>query len=114
MSRSERTTNNEQRTTNSLLWEITKKGIEHPSYLYGTIHIQDKRVFSFDRIVTDKLYSCDVYAMESIIDDIDPVSLQKVFFMKKHSLKELLKPKEYNALSIVLHDKTTGTAHHVK
>ncbi len=30
---------------NSLLWEISGKGLKAPSYLFGTIHIRDKRVF---------------------------------------------------------------------
>ena len=31
---------------NSLLWEITGRGSTDTSYLYGTIHIRDKRVFN--------------------------------------------------------------------
>lgn len=30
---------------NALLWRITGNGLKEPSYLYGTIHITDKRVF---------------------------------------------------------------------
>ncbi len=100
-----RTTINEKRTTNSLLWEITKKGIKKPSYLYGTIHIQDKRAFAFEQIVYDKFNSCEAYAMEALIDEIDPESLQKVFMMKGHSLSKILDKEYYDKLSNILEVK---------
>lgn len=36
----------------SLLWRISGNGLAKPSYVYGTMHIQDKRVFHF----TDSVY----------------------------------------------------------
>ncbi|HET9744658.1 MAG TPA: hypothetical protein VFP97_03030 [Chitinophagaceae bacterium] len=33
------------KTTNTLLWRITGKELTRPSYLYGTIHLMDKKVF---------------------------------------------------------------------
>lgn len=105
MKQGERTTKNEQLSTNSLLWEINKKGIEHPSYLYGTIHIQDQRVFCFDSIVTDKLMNCEAYAMESVIDEIPPSILNKVFFMKKQTLRDVLDRKNYEKLESILKEK---------
>jgi len=86
----------------SLLWEITGKGIKKPSYLYGTIHIQDRRVFSFDDIVYDKFNSCEAFAMETNIDEIDPQSMQKIFMMKRHSLRGLMDNKHYKKLSDIL------------
>ncbi|GEM_PF-1284854 len=35
----------QQKTDNTLLWRISGNGLKEPSYLYGTIHITDKRVF---------------------------------------------------------------------
>ncbi len=36
----------------TFLWRISGKNLTQPSYLYGTIHLQDKRLFQF----TDSLY----------------------------------------------------------
>jgi len=48
----------------TLLWRITGKGISQPSYLFGTMHVTDRRVFYF----SDSLYKCleksAGYAME--------------------------------------------------
>ncbi len=50
----------------SLLWEITGKNLSKPSYLYGTVHIKDKRAFEFNDSVFVKLNACDQFAMELI------------------------------------------------
>lgn len=31
---------------NTLLWKISGKGLKKPSYLFGTMHLQDKRIFN--------------------------------------------------------------------
>lgn len=48
----------QQKWSNTLLWRISGNGLQNPSYLYGTMHLQDKRLFQF----TDSLYS----ALESV------------------------------------------------
>ena len=90
---------------NSLLWEITGNGLKKPSYLYGTIHIQDKRVYSFDNTVNEIFNSCEAYAMEVILDEIDPLEVQDVFQMKKTTLKSLLDEDMYAKLQVILQEK---------
>ena len=31
---------------NTLLWKISGNGLTKPSYLFGTMHLQDKRIFN--------------------------------------------------------------------
>ncbi|GAA4322173.1 TraB/GumN family protein [Flaviaesturariibacter amylovorans] len=70
-----------------LLWQISGNGLERPSYLWGTIHIKDRRVFHF----TDSLYhflsTTDAYAME-----VDPDSTMAAVlrFMAAPDSTELL------------------------
>ncbi len=89
----------------SLLCEITGDGLKKPSYLYGTIHIQDKRVFSFDETVLENFERCDAYAMEVITDEIDENSIQKVFLMKRNTLKKLLDEVSYKKLKTIVEEK---------
>lgn len=89
----------------SLLWEISGKGI-NKSYLYGTIHIQDKRVFQYDPIVEEKIKECDAYAMELLLDEIDKEELEKSMYMKKTTIKELLTQEEYKLLDSLMKAKT--------
>ena len=49
---------------NTLLWRITGNNLQKPSYLFGTMHLDDRRLFQFG----DSLYMCleraEGYAME--------------------------------------------------
>lgn len=51
-------------TYNSLLWRITGNGLTKPSYVYGTIHITDKRVFHFTDSLYKSLEECQGFAAE--------------------------------------------------
>jgi len=53
----------------SLLWKITSPENDLVSYLYGTIHTQDKRVFEFVDILKQKILECDAYASEVLLND---------------------------------------------
>ncbi len=83
----------------SLLWKISGNGLENSSYLYGTIHIQDKRVFAFDSVVINAFNSCDAFAMEILMSEVKPETMQKAILMKNNSLDELMSTKDYNSLS---------------
>lgn len=37
----------------TMLWHISGKGLKQPSYLFGTLHLKDRRIFHF----TDSLYA---------------------------------------------------------
>lgn len=53
---------------NSLLWEISGNNLQGPSYLYGTMHLADKRIFNYGDSVTIAFNSCVAYAGEVLID----------------------------------------------
>ncbi len=58
----------------SLLWKITGNSLSSPSYLYGTIHIKDRRVFEWQDSVYAILGKCDTYAGEL---DLSPENIMK-------------------------------------
>ncbi|WP_018343705.1 TraB/GumN family protein [Cytophaga aurantiaca] len=72
-----------QAQNNSLLWEITGKGLKDTSYLFGTIHIRDKRVFDLG----DSTY----YAIHRTKALFGELNLQDKAVMKQHA-SELLMP----------------------
>jgi len=49
----------------SLLWEITGNGLNHPSYLFGTMHVSDKLVFHLGDSFYNAIKSADVVALET-------------------------------------------------
>ena len=81
---------------NSLLWEISGNGLKSKSYLYGTIHIQDKRVFQFSDSLMPRFNACSVFAGELLLQDNDPMELMKIMFMPGDTtLKMLLNKHDY-------------------
>ena len=54
----------------TLLWRISGKGLEKPSYLYGTLHLNDKRLFNFTDSVYRAIEKCDGLAIEVNPDEM--------------------------------------------
>ncbi len=90
----------------SILWKVSGKKIKSPSYLYGSIHIQDKRVFAFDQIVLDAFMSTEAFAMEILIDEVTPQEIKEAMFMKNNTIEEFLTPEQYKILDSIVKAKT--------
>lgn len=53
----------------SMLWRISGNTLTKPSYLYGTIHIKDKRVF----ILSDSVYTAQASCEKTVLElDLNP------------------------------------------
>ena len=80
----------------SIFWEISGNGLKETSYLYGTMHSQDSRIFQFKDGVEAAFNNSDIYAMELNIDSIDKSKIISELVMKNDgSLDKLLSKKEY-------------------
>lgn len=64
--------------SNTLLWRISGKGLTKPSYLYGTIHLTDKRVFQFGDSLYMALEQADGFAAEL---DMNRLGMQMINYM---------------------------------
>ena len=83
----------------SLLWRVSGRDLKAPSYLYGTIHIQDSRVFAFDSTVWRCFNSCDALAVEVLMDRIDYQSVREQMMMPKdQSIAKMLSKEDYAIL----------------
>lgn len=88
---------------NSLLWKISGNGLKQPSYLYGTMHTSDSRVFAFTDSAMPYFATTKAYAME-----LDPKEsfnmslLSKLMMGKEYSLKKMMPQREYNVLDSVV------------
>lgn len=80
----------------SLLWKITGNGLAQPSYLYGTIHIRDKRVFDFSDATRQAFASTPSFAMEIIPDSADQMKLLPMLVLDSgRTLKDFLSAEDY-------------------
>ncbi len=62
-----------------LLWKISGNDLPAPSYLYGTMHVQDERAFRFSDSVLTALRACDAFAMEVLPDSAITYMLRSLF-----------------------------------
>ncbi|PLW92934.1 MAG: hypothetical protein C0592_08250 [Marinilabiliales bacterium] len=90
---------------NCLLWKISGKNLKEPSYLFGTIHITDERVFQFDSVFNNAFNSCEAYAMELLLDEIDKDDLAEAMLLKKGKVSDYMNDNEEHILDSVLTEK---------
>ncbi|WP_330862464.1 TraB/GumN family protein [Mucilaginibacter sp.] len=83
-----------------MLWRISGKGLKNPSYLFGTMHVKDKRVFGFSDSVMLAIQKSSSFALE-----VHPDTLIKKMFASladrdnSRSLRSWLSPAEYAKLA---------------
>jgi uncharacterized protein YbaP (TraB family) len=84
---------------NSLLWRISGRNLQEPSYLYGTMHSSDSRVFHFADSVLPAFEQCEAFAMEVVVDEtLQATILQNIFMENGTSLKSLLTQPQYDSV----------------
>ncbi|MGZ5286861.1 MAG: TraB/GumN family protein, partial [Flavisolibacter sp.] len=69
----------QQKWPNTLLWKISGNGLEKPSYLYGTMHLQDKRLFQFTDSVYHALENVEGFALEIDFNELIDTMLTRGF-----------------------------------
>jgi len=90
----------QQRKPYTLLWRISGKDLKQPSYLFGTMHVKDKRVFNFSDSVMLAIQKCQTFALE-----VQPDSAIRLLFKlwgksdTTFDLHKLLSAKEYAELA---------------
>lgn len=85
---------------NSLCWTITGNELNDTSYLYGTFHTQDNRVFQFQDGVEEAFDNAAVYAMELNMDSLDRSKMMTAMLMDSgQSLQSLLSKKDYKTVN---------------
>ena len=96
----------QQKSNYSLLWRISGNGLSKPSYLFGTMHVKDKRVFNFSDSVMLCLQNCSRFALEVHPDTI----ISKMFSILQsndslRNISKLLDTNQYKKLTKKFKDK---------
>ncbi len=84
----------------SLLWEISGNGLSEKSYLFGSIHIQDKRVFELDSLAWKGFNDSKYFALEFDIENLDQMAAAERMMMSQ-SYEELLSEEDFKLLKKV-------------
>ena len=79
-----------------LLWKIESEKMTEPSYLFGTMHVQDERAFNFSDSVMINLERCEQFAMELHPDSMMAAIYDKMFDPDTTNyFKEYMSEEEY-------------------
>jgi len=90
----------------TFLWKISHEN-KKDSYLFGTMHVKDKRAFGALPILEEKINKCEVFAAEFDLDDANQSQINFHTLLPENQLLEnLFKPKRYHALSILFYKQT--------
>ncbi len=97
---------------NSLLWKVTGNDLEKPSYLYGTMHLQDKRVFELTDLIEDKLKECDALALEIVMTDpsgmgMNPEMLGTLMMDGGKKLDDMMSSSDYRKVKRLVEESMT-------
>jgi uncharacterized protein len=91
---------------NTLLWEISGKGLKKTSYLFGTFHMMCKDDIRFSNNLQQALKQSEEVYFEMDLDDPSN-TLGAMFFMNMkngQTLKDLYTPEEYNKMETFFKD----------
>lgn len=95
-------------TTNALLWKIVKKG-HKPSYVYGTIHLIDRKDYFLPTGTEAALDATDQIYYEINMDDMTDMGalmgiINKAFMKDGMTLGDLLSKEEYQLVATHFED----------
>lgn len=65
----------------SLLWEISGNGLKKPSYLFGTMHVKDEKVFNFSDEFNTAFDNADAIALELDLSKVDKSGLLSMMLL---------------------------------
>lgn len=83
----------------SLLWQISGDKLTTPSFLYGTIHISDPRVFEWKDSVYKYLDHCSVFAAELDLSMETMISIAGMMMLPEgQTLHDRFTPGEYEMI----------------
>ncbi|RYG04163.1 MAG: TraB/GumN family protein [Chitinophagaceae bacterium] len=88
-------------TPKTLLWRISGKELKEPSYLFGTMHLSDKRLFNFTDSVYKAIETSAGLAIEINPDEMALYYANKVFedIENRKKVRDLLDDQEYQKYS---------------
>lgn len=96
----------------SLLWRISGNGIQKPSYLFGTIHLTDERVFQLGDSLYAAIENTEGFATEITPEEITSLIMDE--FRKELSnsakVKDQVSKEAYNKYSKTLAKKLNKSA----
>ncbi|MBC6490636.1 TraB/GumN family protein [Flavihumibacter stibioxidans] len=75
---------------NTMLWRITGKNLSAPSYLFGTMHLQDRRLFQFGDSVYAGIRNTQGFAAELDLEQLGNAVIESMMQERENGKGQLL------------------------
>ena len=96
-----------QKLPNTLLWRIDGNGLERPSYLYGTMHLTDDRVFNLGDSLYEAIENSEGFAIEVNPEEMTTYLIDEISQQIKNAvlIKSVLSRKKFDEYAPALSKK---------
>ena len=81
---------------NNLLWKVERVDCPKPSFLFGTMHVKDKKAFQFLSLIQKRIIDCDAFATEFNLEEAKFSANSEMLNLPEGTLLEdLIPPKKF-------------------
>lgn len=96
-----------QNLPRTILWRISGNGLQKPSYLFGTMHLTDERIFNIGDSVYNAIEKTDGFAIEIDPEQFTPfvIDATKKSAMEAIRLKDMMQKNEFKKYGKMLAKK---------
>jgi len=97
----------QQSLPSTLLWKISGKDLRKPSYLYGTMHLTDERIFNLGDSLYGAIEHTDGFAIEIDPAEFTPLVINeaKKSFLESVRLKDMMQDDKFKKYGKLLSEK---------
>jgi len=102
-----------QKLSSTLLWRISGNGLQKSSYLFGTMHLTDERVFNLGDSLYKSIEHTDGFAIEIDPQEFTPLLIdeaKKEVYEKGQPIKNLMSSEQYEKYGKMLAKKLNKKA----
>ena len=95
-----------QKNNNTLLWQVSGKGLQHSSFLFGTFHLMCREDIHFSNQLKEAVKASDEMYMELDMDDPSTLLSSMLYMNMKDGkkLSDFYTPEEYKKLQTYFTD----------
>lgn len=90
--------------SSGLLWRVEKDGLP-PSYVFGTMHVEDPRVVALAEPVREAFEGAKIFVMETVLDETSLADIRRRMFYPDRRLEGVIGPILYQRVVTALADR---------
>ena len=83
------------KTKSGLLWQLQLDSVARPSFLFGTMHVQDQRAFQLQDRLRNLILQCDTFAGEVNLHDLRENPPHPAVLPPEQFLSQVIRPKKW-------------------